>query len=204
MNLWDIKARFYRCFRSSIPFQWILEREIRGLRRLWDRVECQTEILLDVGTGVGSCLKVFPEDAPVVGVDHSYRMIRQVDRTGVFYGAVADAKRLPFRQGAFSLVAAIGLSEYVYDKATLLKEIKRVMADDGHLIITVARPNVLNMLRNLLGHRIHTIQPDLWELLIGMEGLSCVIKNKMWLQSQYLIKKIVNEKKHIINRAKIL
>jgi ubiquinone/menaquinone biosynthesis C-methylase UbiE len=186
MSLWDFKALFYKGLRSFLPFQWILAQEIRGLTGLLDHLKVRSETVLDLGTGTGPFLNIFPDDTPIIGVDRSVAMLRRVPRKDVFCGVAADASTLPFRNNTFTLVAVVGLSEYLYDKTGLLREIKRVAATGGHLLITTARPGLPNMLRNLLGHRIHTVSSDLWEILTRAEGFECMGQTKTWLQKQYL------------------
>jgi SAM-dependent methyltransferase len=55
---------------------------------------------------------------------------------GRFSGVVGDARRLPFRDGAFEIVLVGELVEHVADPGALLTEAARVLAPAGRLIVT--------------------------------------------------------------------
>jgi len=56
---------------------------------------------------------------------------------------LGDALRLPFRDGAFTSVVALGLFEYLSDPPTTLREAARVTAPGGAIVLTVPRRDSL-------------------------------------------------------------
>ena len=68
--------------------------------------------------------------------------------------------RLPFRDGTFRCVAVVDFLEHVQEDGAFLGELRRVLADDGALYITVPRSDerlVINRLKDLAG-----MTPDLY------------------------------------------
>lgn len=100
-------------------------------------------LVLDIGCGPG-------EMAPMLrargwrfwGVDLSRGMLAEARRTpgdspGVAF-AHADAQHLPFRDGLFDAVLAMGVLEYAADDVRALVEMARVLRPGGVLIFTLA------------------------------------------------------------------
>ena len=99
-----------------------------------DRIEPKPRRILDVGTGTGAVARLAAErfpDAEVVGADLSERMIaearRLTDSTRSRY-EVADARQLPFEDGAFELVTLGNMIPF-------FDELARVVASGGHVSI---------------------------------------------------------------------
>jgi len=107
-------------------------------RRLWDQV--QGERVLEVGVGTGRNLAYYPAQSRVVAIDLSpgmlrravkraERMSRQVDF------ALADAQRLPFRDGSFDTVTATCVFCSVPDPLQGLRELRRVSRREGSTLL---------------------------------------------------------------------
>jgi SAM-dependent methyltransferase len=186
MSLWDFKAIWYGPLRSLVPARWILSREIRLLKGLMDRQRLRPSVALDIGTGVGADLDIYSSCTTVIGLDRSWPMIRRVRIHTRIVGIVGDAQSLPFLEGRLPFVSSIGLTEYLSDKRAFLREVKRVLCKEGRFLVTIARPNIWNGLRCLLGHRIRMIRPDLWTAMTQDEGFVCLAQARSFLQSQYL------------------
>jgi ubiquinone/menaquinone biosynthesis C-methylase UbiE len=149
-------------------------------------------VALDIGTGVGAGLDIYSSGATVIGLDKSWPMVRRCRKHARMIGIVGDALSLPFLEGSLPFVSSIGLTEYLSDKQALLKEVKRVLCKEGCFLVTIARPNIWNRLRCLLGHRIRTIKPDLWTVMTRDEGFVCLAQARSFLQSQYLFQATVH------------
>lgn len=111
-----------------------LRRELRGWRGP----------VLDVGAGEAPWRSLLPEGVEYVGVDveHAgdFGMRRQ---PGIVY---YDGIRLPFADGSFAYALCIEVLEHAPDAGGLLAEIRRVLRDDGLLVLTIpwsARPHHL-------------------------------------------------------------
>ena len=189
MTLWDFKASFYHFLRSFPPFGWILQDEMRKLRRLIQKVDGPLKIVLDMGTGAGSTLGMFPDAVRIVGVDRSFRMIRRARRMREIDAVVGEAHRLPVGSGTIPFVSTVGLTEYLQDMEGFVEEMGRVLRPGGYWLATVAPPNALNRLRNLLGHRVHVLRSEECERLFSGYGFFVVEEERSLLQRMYLLQK---------------
>jgi SAM-dependent methyltransferase len=114
----------------------LLSEHIPGLGRcavlktdLWDEVK-NTRILQ----------WVHGQGATVFGVDISEPTVRQARAAFSDAGlraAVADVRRLPFRDGSFDAVYSMGTIEHVRDPETALGEIHRVLRPGGRAVVGV-------------------------------------------------------------------
>ena len=186
MDFWNFKAKFYSQGRSFFLFRWILDRETRKLKNLLANENLRPPRVLDIGVGTGLSLDVFPENMTVVGLDRSLDMMKRIPSDRVLIRVVGDAHELPFEDESISFISAIGLTEYLTDKHTFLDEVKRILSKRGYFLVTIARPNILNILRNFLGNRIYTVDFAIWERLTKNKGFICLGHAKTLLQEQFL------------------
>ena len=96
-------------------------------RRLWAEVDGDT--LLEIGVGTGKNLPHHPKGARMVAVDLSPKMLRRAAsrarRLALDVDLVlADAQRLPFREGAFDAAAATCVFCSVPDPVAGLGEVR--------------------------------------------------------------------------------
>lgn len=110
----------------------------RVLHAIRDRVAAGGRVgrALDVGCGAGrSTAALVPFANAIVGIDPAAAMLAH--RRSVAPGAlfvVGNAERLPFAARAFDLATAAGSINYT-DPASTLKEVARVLAPGGTLVI---------------------------------------------------------------------
>jgi ubiquinone/menaquinone biosynthesis C-methylase UbiE len=111
--------------------------------------------LLDYGCGSGSIATALAEVGySVSGCDISPGMIRHARNMGVesavrigWIELNATEARLPFEDRSFDVIIASSVFEYLSDPLASLRELRRVIRDDGLLLCTV--PNVSHGLRRL-------------------------------------------------------
>jgi SAM-dependent methyltransferase len=88
--------------------------------------------LLDVGCGSKPYRDLFSFDA-YVGMDISSVTTKALKRADVFY----DGHRFPFRDGQFNSVLCNQVLEHVFAPDEFIREIRRVLAPGGRLLLTV-------------------------------------------------------------------
>ncbi|MBN1780916.1 methyltransferase domain-containing protein [bacterium] len=189
--LWSVKAGIYDRARSLPGLKKILIKEKRHLSELLPESAGQLKTIVDLGTGTGSSLDVFPGGVPVVAVDRSIAMLRQaVKRNPDLAAIVADIQTLPFKNSSVPFCTCVGVSEYIPERVSLLAEIHRVLEPSGYLLFTAAPRSFPNVLRLILGHRLTLYPAQPWRNLVEKSGFRLVDGRRSLLQIQLLIKKI--------------
>ena len=117
---------------TEVPNELLLFGRVR--RRLWQGVAGGR--ILEIGVGTGKNMPHYPEGARVVGMDISPRMLRKAVAKAQRLGrnidlVLADAQRLPFRDGAFDGAAATFVFCSVPDPVAGLEEVNRVVRPGG-------------------------------------------------------------------------
>jgi len=130
--------------------------------------------ILDLGCGTGPfTMELLKRGHRVMATDISLNMIQtarqrcleaHVEANAAF--GVQDAQDLPFREGMFDLVLAVGLVEYLQYDRWALREIFRVLKPEGHLIVTVPNKVRLTTLKKILISRVaHAMKESVKTLL---------------------------------------
>ena len=108
------------------------------------RVAADRPILdLPVGTGTFTLTVAGATDGIVVGADIAWGMVRQAKsaalRAGLrnLAGVQADAHHLPFRDASFGAILCTNGLQVMPGLAETLSELRRVLADDGKLYVSV-------------------------------------------------------------------
>jgi len=132
----DFQAPLYRLWRDD--YDGPLVREVLRLLS-----ECPGSVLLDVacGTGLFSIgIARAGGGREIHGIDASLGMLRvaqkqcgklSVDKVSLTQG---DATALPYPDGRFDVIVAAGLIPCLNDSAPALREFRRVLRPEGHLI----------------------------------------------------------------------
>ena len=104
-----------------------------------DLVPAPSWKVLDVGTSTGTNLRLLIsmgfED--VTGLDLNPEAIRFCAEKGLGDVKLGDIESLPFENETFDLVLATDIIEHVDDDARAVRELHRVLAPGGKLLITV-------------------------------------------------------------------
>lgn len=93
--------------------------------------------VLEVGAGSGNFLNLFSGVAGrVVAVDITEEMLREAQRTFPSMDLLlADGKRMPFGSRSVDLVSCAQMLHHVHDPLPLLKEMRRIVTDDGAVLV---------------------------------------------------------------------
>lgn len=94
----------------------------------------QCELILEIGSGLSP---VMTQSDRIVYSELSFRGLRHLKSThGKGWYVVADATRLPFKDGAFSHTVCSEVLEHIEDDQTAVREMARVMRTGGRLVVT--------------------------------------------------------------------
>lgn len=93
--------------------------------------------VLDLGCGSGYGTKILAETVPTCGVDLSLKALLAIDRSqSLAHFATADGRMLPFAAGSFDLITSFQVIEHIVDVNQYLAEARRVLTQNGTLIIS--------------------------------------------------------------------
>lgn len=103
--------------------------------------------MLDVGCHSGKFTHELSKKTPktkIYGIDISKEAINYAKKSykNISF-KVAEAKKLPFKNASFDLVTCLEVMEHIEKPNLVLKEIKRVIEDNGKIIILVPSENLL-------------------------------------------------------------
>ena len=102
----------------------------------FSRVPAGTTVI-EVGAGTGNFLALFGDKASrLIAVDVTEEMLRTARRQFPSMDLVmGDGIRLPFRSRSVDLVSCAQMLHHVHEPLPLLKEMRRVAADDGAVLV---------------------------------------------------------------------
>jgi SAM-dependent methyltransferase len=114
----------------------------RGRRKVIERVVEDLRLpararILDAGCGSGRNMVELARHGTVTGVelaDASVSLARERGAGEVIAGSVLE---MPFEAGSFDLAASLDVIEHLEDDLTALRELRRVVAPGGSLLVTV-------------------------------------------------------------------
>lgn len=131
----DIFATFPRLSRVKTAVEMIKSEMRKNKRNLK---------ILDIGCNDGSISKLMQDlGNKIYGIDIVPILVKEARSKGI-EAKVGDAEDgLPFSKNSFDIVYAGEVIEHIYDTEFFLREIRRVLKDDGVLIITT--PNIASL-----------------------------------------------------------
>lgn len=120
----------YKAGQSEYGFP---DRKISGERTLRDKR------ILVLGCGTGSDVWYLTQDNEVLGLDYANSGLEVAKRHGieVSVGDLNECPLLPFEDCKFDIVVCKDILEHILDPLTVLVEARRVLRDDGYVVISV-------------------------------------------------------------------
>lgn len=109
--------------------------------------------ILDCGCGTGNNLRMLRAYGRPAGIDITFSGLAYARRHGEHLVARASASSLPFSDGTFDLVTSFDVI-YAFDDAMagmVLREMHRVLAPGGYLVLNVAALPILRGNHSVLG-----------------------------------------------------
>ena len=100
-------------------------------------IDYSKKTILDIGSSVGSFKKSprFQTSASTLSKAKKYTSIDIDPASGA--DVIADAHKLPFKDGEFDIIIANNVIEHFYDPRQAVKEMKRVLNKGGQLYFTI-------------------------------------------------------------------
>lgn len=158
---------YERMYRFEDRYWWFIARRHLIISLLEQQYARDGQLqILDIGCGTGAMLDELRPFGPVVGADFSPEALEFcVTRGAPAALARADARRLPFADGAFDVVTAMDIIEHIDDDKAAASEIFRVLKPGGRLFVTVpAFPSLWSEHDEALHHHRRYTAPRLKDL----------------------------------------
>jgi SAM-dependent methyltransferase len=136
MISWD---EYWREYSASKAEKWLIAERNKILKRYLDSIAGASKKVLEVGCGFGSNLRMLHhtrKDVCCWALDNSFEAIRAV-REAVPQAIVADCRSTGFPDSSFDLVYSAGLMEHFVDEVPFLREMRRIVKDDGYVVTIV-------------------------------------------------------------------
>lgn len=200
---------------KAVPADWYT-RSIKEniLQRFWHTkrflevakiIEGSGGKMLDVGCADGTFTKVIFDRAKpekIVGIDVlsdsiSFAKKKFAKKPGMSF-RIANAHKLPFKNKEFDTVFCLEAMEHVEDPRLVISEIRRVLADDGYIVVLVPSENLFFRLgwpvwtatrgKVWRGTHLHRFSGDQIVSLIKKSGFRVVRNHKFILGMLQLVK----------------
>ena len=184
---WGFRAFFYALYYRTPLLSAISRREHDSIVRLWSSLVKKPEgVCFDIACG-SRPVELTGEFRLRIGLDASVKMLDYAKAVNNIFNFVGgDALEIPFKGGKFSVVTAAGLTEYLESPEGFLREIDRIMQNEGVLIFSFSQVNLLNNLRKLWNPRIFLRGEEEWKEYCGSSGFRVLEVKRTLLQTQFL------------------
>lgn len=110
-------------------------------------LSCTGKNILDIGCGCAPISSSIAGRNKIIGIDLSESALRKASRKGINCIVSGVEDRLPFKEKRFDFVLITEVLEHIFDPCSLLKEIHRVLKDEG--LIICSTPNSSFILNRL-------------------------------------------------------
>ncbi|MGH7451103.1 MAG: methyltransferase domain-containing protein, partial [bacterium] len=141
---------------------------------------------LDLGSGTGDSLHILPPKQKRIAVDAEIAMLK---RNPASWRVSARAEALPFAEGSFTFVSAIGLLEYIAQTEKFFGEVRRVLRPGGFFLFTSSQSNMANRLRWFWGDKLHLRAEEKIKKILYENGWQLLGCNHSLLQEQWLARR---------------
>jgi ubiquinone/menaquinone biosynthesis C-methylase UbiE len=127
-SIFDISTEKYDAWYDSEDGRPLYESELLCLKPF---IEDATSPILEIGVGIGRFAECF---SGVIGMDPAFNALKYAQKRGVDV-VQAIGEQLPFRDETFGCIMLIVTLCFVQSPIDVLREAKRVLKEDGRIII---------------------------------------------------------------------
>lgn len=132
------KVEYSTMAEREETYWWHLGR-LRIIETYINRVAINRSVykILNVGCGTGGTIDMLEKFGTTDNVDISDEAINYMKKRGYKRITKVDNVMLPFKEKTYDMVGAFDVLEHIENQVKALKEWKRVLKDDGYIIISV-------------------------------------------------------------------
>ncbi|MFC1806813.1 glycosyltransferase [Candidatus Omnitrophota bacterium] len=127
----------YRYMYNMENYHWWFISHRRLALSLMNPIRSESPAILDVGSGTGRTLLSLNKIGDAHGVDVSDRAVSFCKERGITNVLRSTAEKMDYKDSRFDIVTCLDILEHVSDPIEVLHECKRVMRDNGKMVITV-------------------------------------------------------------------
>lgn len=156
MKTWD---NYWKTYQLSKAEEWLVLERDKILNKYLDQIKSSPKKTIEIGCGYGSNIRLLKNkrnDLECFALDNS-RVAIDALKNVIPQSFLADGRVTPFEDKKFDLIYSAGLMEHFPNEKPFLEEMKRILTDNGFLIIFVPAKYSLWKLYQLLhfGHWQH-------------------------------------------------
>ncbi len=99
--------------------------------------------ILDIGSGTGANLAALNKVGKASGVDISEKAVEFCRKRGLSDVTLGPVEDLPHEESTFDIVTCLDVLEHVPDPVKVLREMRKVLKNDGKIVVTVPAFRIL-------------------------------------------------------------
>lgn len=149
------------------------------IERFREDVSVYSHPVLDLGCGDGYMAKMAFNESICAGIDIDFQALGMARLSGSYrITLAADARYLPFKDGAFGTIYSNCAIEHMQGMDLVLAEIKRLLKKDGSLVILVPSGSLLKPPGRLSGF----FGQSVWDKFNRLQGHLNLFDPEVWIR----------------------
>ncbi|MFA6023265.1 MAG: class I SAM-dependent methyltransferase [Candidatus Pacearchaeota archaeon] len=136
-----LKERLDRYLDSAIndkPRKYFITRKIIFLNQYVPDIPKDSKKSLDIGSNYGHITEFLKEKGyDSYGLEVQKKLVEYTNKNGKAKYKYGSAEKMPFKNNTFDVITCLATLEHFIDRSKAMKEINRVLKEDGKVIFTV-------------------------------------------------------------------
>nr|MDO8082755.1 class I SAM-dependent methyltransferase [Candidatus Freyarchaeota archaeon] len=136
MTEWD---NYWKKYSTSKAEKWLILERDKIINSYLGKLGSSRKEVIEIGCGYGSNIKLIKNNRNNVecyALDNSNVAIELIGKE-IPNAFLSDCRKTPFVDNKFDLIFSAGLMEHLRDEKPFLKEMKRILKDNGYMITFV-------------------------------------------------------------------